>query len=124
MEKLSISVLLIRIIIGIIFMVHGFNKLRDLDSWGKFMGTFGIPKTMSNIVALVEFLGGLLILLGIFTKTSSVVMIIFMLFAIFLVHKNKGFSNEKGGYEYQLLIIVCCLVLAICGGGRYKLYKY
>lgn len=108
--------------LGVIFMVHGYSKLKDSTSWEKFMATFGLPTMMANAIALVEFLGGLFILLGIFTKISSLIMIIFMIFAIILVHKDKGFLGEKGGYEYQLLIIVCCVVLAICGGGIYKVY--
>ena len=116
------SLLLIRIMLGVIFMVHGFSKLKDPISWEKFMATFGLPKIMANAIALIEFLGGLFILLGVFTKISSIAMIIFMLFAIFLVHKDKGFLAQKGGYEYQLLIIVCCVVVALNGGGLYRVY--
>lgn len=102
-------------------MVHGFNKLKDLNSWGKFMATFGIPKLASDAVAFIEFVGGVFILLGIFTKFSALGMIGFMVAAILLVHRNKGFLAKKGGYEYQLLILVSCVVLGLCGGGRYIL---
>lgn len=121
MEKVDLSLLLIRIMLGIIFMVHGYNKLKDLKSWGNYMSTIGIPKMASDAIALFEFIGGLLICLGIFAKFSALGMIIFMISAIWLVHRNKGFLAEKGGYEYQLLIIVCCVVLVICGGGKYAI---
>ncbi len=67
--------------------------------------------------AFSEFLGGILILLGLLTRVGAFLIACVMLTAIASVHWPSGFFAGKGGYEYPLALLAMCLALLISGGG-------
>lgn len=125
----SLGHLLLRIVLGIVFIVHGVQKVfglfggSGLEKWSSYMATFSIPKPIAILVAVAEVLFGITILLGIFTKVSSIIAFIFMLFAMFMVHTKNGFFVQKNGYEYALVLAIASLSLFFTGGGEYALTK-
>ena len=75
------------------------------------------------LVGLVEFLGGIFLILGLFVNLISVLLIIDMVVAILLVHIPKGFLISNGGYEFPLALLAGLVTLAILGQGKLSLQK-
>ena len=123
----DIGLLLLRIVLGIVFFVHGTQKVfgwfggSGLEKWGDYLSTFSSPKHLSPLIAIAELLFGITILVGVFTKISSLVAFVFMIFAIFLAHYKNGFFVNKGGYEYALVLAVASLVLFFTNAGKYSI---
>ena len=120
----DIALLALRVTLGLVFMMHGAQKL-----FGAFggPGLGGVTKMMGPVLGVLvsvgEFFGGLGILLGFLTRFSAASIIVIMLGAIATVHlKNGFFMNWEGkqageGYEYHLLVIGMCLTLLLAGPG-------
>lgn len=107
------GVTLIRLIVGLIFVVHGYQKVKNNGKWVDYLDDFGIPDNLAKMVAYLELIAGVALILNVLTNLTAMVMSVFMAAAIFMVHRNKGFFVEKGGYEYALLILICCLAIAL-----------
>ena len=115
----------LRVVLGIIFLVHGWQKLFGFGFHGVagFFGTLGIPlpAITSIVVTLVEFFGGLALLLGLFTRWAAILIAIDMFGAIFFVHLKNGFFNHVQGYEYPLILAVSALSFVWGGPGPLSL---
>ena len=119
---------LLRVVLGVIFMYHGYLKLFVP---GGFTGTVGfltmlkipVPLYSALLVSVIEFAGGLFLLLGMVTKWSSLLLIIDMLVAFFMVHLKNGLLVSKGGYEFVLLILAGLVVVLANGAGSFSLGK-
>lgn len=105
----------IRILVGTIFMVHGYPKLIDIAGTQGFFSQIGLPPELAVLIGLLEFIGGLVLILGILTRISSALLIGDMLGATLIVKLPKGFA---GGYEFDLLLLAGCVGLLIMGPGR------
>jgi putative oxidoreductase len=119
--------------IGFGFAVHGYAKLsRGPAGFGKILAAIGVPApaVMAWVTSLLEFFGGVFIMIGALVVPLSVPLIIVMLTAIFSVHLQNGFSTVKlkavsssgaefgaPGYEMNLLYIAGLLTLAWSGPG-------
>jgi len=124
------SLTLLRIVLGIIFIYHGYAKLfmkGALPTTAQFFAAVGIPlaNQAAVLVAFAEFVGGLLLIFGLLTRWTSVVLIIEMLVALFKVHLKQGFfiSPPAYGYEFVLLILAVLVVLLVNGPGALALGK-
>lgn len=111
----------LRVVIGIVFLVHGGQKL---FVWGfggvaGFLGQVGIPFPMlaAVVVSLVESLGGLSLLLGLFTRWAAIPLAINMLVAILTVHLRAGFFLPNG-YEFALTLLGATVALGLLGSGE------
>ncbi len=129
--KEDIALLALRIVVGLAFMVHGSQKLFGMFGGGGIQGTakfFSMihlePATLMALLAgSAEFFGGLALVLGFFTRYAAVALIVTMLVAIVTVHLPKGFFAFKGGYEYNLMLIMIFMYLLFNGPGKYSLEK-
>ncbi len=124
----------LRLIIGFGFMAHGWAKLsRGPAGFAKLLDQIGapLPEATAWVSTLIEIVGGLAILAGVFVAVVSVPLIVMMLVAMFTVHLRYGFSaiNTIGlttdgpqfgppGYEVNLLYIAGLLALILGGAGR------
>lgn len=104
----------IRVMVGIAFMAHGYPKLTDMAGTQEFFGKIGLPVEMAILIGLLEFIGGLVLLLGVLTRISSALLIGNMIGAIMLVKISRGFV---GGAELDLLLLAGCASLLITGPG-------
>lgn len=118
--------LLLRLILGGLFIGHGTQKLfgwfggHGLEGTGQFFeGSLGLRPGKHHALAagLSETGGGSLILLGAATPLASAALIATMLTAINRVHLKNGPWASDGGYEYNLLMIGAALALAETGPG-------
>ena len=118
--------LLARITVGWVFIESGWGKLHHLDKVTAFFSELGLPAPgfQAHLVASTEFLGGMLLLAGLFTRLASCPLIIIMVVAI-LTTKHEdlhGFSDLIGFSEtlYMLLLFW----LAVAGAGAASLDKW
>jgi len=121
---------LLRAVLGVIFTYHGYGKLFAPGGFAGAVGFFaaiGIPlaKYAALLVAVVEFFGGIFLLLGMVTKLSAVLLFIEMLVAFFKVHFKNGLaiSPTAYGYEFVLLILAALVVIMVNGAGKFSLGK-
>ena len=105
----------IRAAIGVIFVVHGSGKF-DPGFVG-FLNQIGIPTEMQFLLALAEFVAGILLIIGILTRISASVLSMVMLGAIFHV-KRADHLIGQGGYELDLVILAGVLSIIVAGPGR------
>ena len=123
MEEKSLVYLAIRIIVGVIFIYHGFSKIGSgYDSWINYITGEGIPKHIGTFAAIFEILIGVAILFGLYTHLAALGGLIFMIIAIYIAHRKDPILGEKG-IGYQILIFILCIGLAITGGGKFSLIK-
>ncbi|HXN50223.1 MAG TPA: DoxX family protein [Bryobacteraceae bacterium] len=117
----GLGIALLRWIVGVVFLVHGGQKLFvfHLAGTAAFFAKAGIPlpEVSAVVVTLVEFLGGAALILGIGTRAASVLLAVNMLGAIYFVHGRNGFFLQSGGYEYALAMLVSNVSLALTGPG-------
>ncbi|WP_363463380.1 DoxX family protein [Halogeometricum borinquense] len=130
-RETDVSSLLLRLGLGVVFAVHGFGKL-DIGPLANGAGVSGVtgfftqlgiplPGIMAWIVTLVEVVGGLLLLLGVFTRVASFLLAVDMAVATVLVHLPNGFGVGDGGVEFTLVLFLGVLALVFLGPGRYSL---
>ena len=125
------AVFILRITIGIIFLVHGMKKLFGAFGGGGVDGTIQLVANMGFTPAglwawaliLAEFLGGIFLILGILPRLSALSIAIIMIVAIVKIHGPRGFFAMQGGFEYQLLILASCISIMLTGGGRLSLFN-
>lgn len=110
---------LIRLVIAIIFIRHGWLKLDDMAGTIQFFGSIGLPALFAYVVALVEFLGGILMLLGVWTTLIAWLFVAIMVAAIAFVKGSHGF----GASEFELLLLVSALSVAYLPIGKFTYKK-
>ncbi|MEK7176838.1 MAG: DoxX family protein [Patescibacteria group bacterium] len=117
--------LVLRLALGTVFAWHGYDKIFTIGHEGVtgFLGSLGLPlpSLMAYILAYGEFIGGLLLIVGLFTHWAAKFGLIVALVAFFTVHVSNGFSIANGGYEFIMLIGAASLSLLITGAGKYSL---
>ncbi|KZZ83077.1 MULTISPECIES: DoxX family protein [Bacillaceae] len=126
---MDIALLILRLVIGLTFMAYGSQKLfgwfggYGLNGTAQWMESLGMkPGKVAAVGAgASELLGGLLLVLGLWTGIGAALIILTMVVAIATVHGKNGYWNGKGGFEYNLLIIAAALVLALAGPGSISL---
>ena len=117
----------LRIALGVIFMAHGGQKLfgwlggKGLEGTAGFFVKLGLTPGMlwAALAGLGEFGGGLLVLLGLFTRLGALSIALVMLVAILKVHWGAFFM--PAGIEFTASLFVAAMALLITGGGRFSL---
>jgi putative oxidoreductase len=127
------SPLLLRLIVGVGFLMHGYAKLlRGPDTFAVVLHTLGVPlpHLFAWLTTFVELAGGLAVLIGAFVPIVSVPMAVVLLTALFTIHRPYGFFSVKlvevtstgtkfgsVGYEIILLYLAALGALALGGAG-------
>lgn len=116
--------LVLRLAVGAIFFMHGYQKLMLMGIPGVtgMLASMGFPAPAFFAVVLiaVELIGGIMLVLGAFTRLAAKLTAIVAFVALVMVHLPKGFFLGTGGYEYILLILAVSSVLVIMGGGKWS----
>jgi len=123
-----IALPLLRLVMGLILMPHGCQKLFGWFGgmgFGKFADFFDkigwYPASFwLTLVALTELVGGFMLAVGFLTRFAAAAIFIFMINAVWFT-SGKGFFWTTGGLEYSLLIGMVALVFLIKGGGRFSI---
>jgi len=123
------SGLALRVPLGLIFAAHGAQKLfgwfggYGLEGTGQWMASIGLEPgyLMALAAGSAEFFGGLLLLLGLLTRPTALVLAVTMLVAILSVHIGNGLFMSNNGYEFGLALLAGSISLLISGAGRLSL---
>lgn len=117
------GLLLIRVALGLVFVMHGWMKLTVLGVAGTagFLASLGIPLPTVNAVLItsVELAGGLLFALGAGTRIVGTLLAFSMFVAFATVHAANGFFLPNG-YEFVLTLALVSIAVVITGAGRYS----
>jgi putative oxidoreductase len=117
----GVALAIVRIIIGVMFIAHGYQKLFvfGLDGITAGFTKMGapMPTITGPLVTFLEFFGGIGLVIGFLTRLIALGLAIEMLGAIFIVHLANGFFLPTG-YEFALTLMVTSLALVIGGPGR------
>ncbi len=118
---------LVRIATGLMLVPHGAQKLfgwfggYGIEATGQFFAAkLGQPPSFALLAGLIEFVGGLLLALGLLTRAVAALVVGLMTVAIVHVHLRAGFSWTSGGYEYPLLWGLVALSFVLRGGGHFS----
>jgi putative oxidoreductase len=126
-SAVDVALLIGGVIVGVVFMAHGAQKLFGAFGGPGLSATVGMLGPLGYLVAIGEFFGGLGLVVGFLSRFSAASIIVIMLGAIAMVHGKVGFfmnwmGNQGGeGFEYHLLATAILVVILIAGPGRYAL---
>ncbi|HEY7609468.1 MAG TPA: DoxX family protein [Alphaproteobacteria bacterium] len=114
---------MVRLGAGLILAVHGWRKIllrpaTYVDAFAK-MG-FESPMRLFYFLILVEFVGGLAVAVGFFTRFFAAAAAIEMAYIMFALYLPNGFSWTARGYEFVLLWGLVFVAIWLRGGGPYS----
>jgi putative oxidoreductase len=114
------GITILRVMVGIVFLAHGGQKV-FVYGFSGVQGPFGqmgipMPTVMGPFVALLELVGGLLLVVGVGTRWVSILLAIEMAVAVLKVHLSHGFFLP-GGFEYALMMFAASCAVALEGPG-------
>jgi len=117
------GIALLRIVVGGIFVAHGAQKLFvfGIPGLAGFLGQAGVPFPLPSAVAVTaaEFLGGLALVAGLFTRWAALPIAFSMLVAALTVHLKAGFFLPNGA-EYVLTLLAASVALSLTGSGAFS----
>lgn len=118
------TLLVVRVVMGVAFILHGWPKIQNPMGWMNAMGGEGVPSFLQALAALAEFGGGIALLLGLLTPLAALGIVCQMLGALFMVHFPMGhpFVAATGGpsYELPLVYLALAILLLVRGPGRWS----
>ncbi|MGA7558459.1 MAG: DoxX family protein [Terriglobales bacterium] len=129
----DVALTILRLVLGVIFLAHGSQKMLGWFGGYGFHGTMGffehigMPAPVAFLVICTEFFGGLGLIVGLLTRIAALGIGVEMIGAIFMVHLQNGFfmnwfGTQKGeGFEYHLLVIAMAAALLLRGAGAFSL---
>jgi putative oxidoreductase len=121
----DVALLLLRAMVGIVFIVGGWKHLRNPEARSK---DIGMSKGFTIFLGAAEFAGGLGLVFGVFAQLAAIGLILIMLGAIqkkiFVWQTGFWGSSGTNGWSYDTMLIVMNLVIVTTGGGNLSLMKW
>src|SRR5579864_4045496 len=110
-----------RLTVGAIMLVHGSHKVfGGLHHHAQMVAGLGLPAWLGYVSAFAEFLGGLMLLVGFFTRVAACVVCFDLIVAIWKVHWHNGLTGDHG-YEFPLALATLAFALIFFGAGPISL---
>ena len=128
----SLAELLLRVVLGVVFMSHGYPKLFKAPGPAGFaaqLKNINVPAPLlfAYVVGSVEFFGGFLVIVGLLTRAASVLIAINMIVAMWKIKFKTGLVTKvmeggwAGGYELDLALCSIAVSLALTGPGVFSI---
>lgn len=115
---------MMRVTLGILFLAHGIAKFQmGLGNVAGWFSSIGIPGFLGYVVAVIELVGGIALILGLFTRYVSGIFVIMLIGAIFTAKLSGGLmgNGQGAGYELDIAFILVALHLAFAPTTRLSL---
>jgi len=117
-----LGLLFLRVALGVVFIFHGYPKL--FSSTQQMMGFFqhvGLPGYFVFIAGVFEFFGGILLIIGLFTRIASFLLTIEMIVALWKAHGLFSHPSAVDNYQFPLVCCAGAFALATIGAGLISL---
>jgi putative oxidoreductase len=129
MRMFNIGLLILRVTLGLVMAGHGAQKLfgwwggEGIAGFGGWLESMGMrpARAWAVLAALIEFVGGLAVAVGLVTPIAALLLAGTLLVAILLAHLPNGFWNASGGYEYPLVLVASLVAISLTGPGFYSI---
>ncbi|MGA8026696.1 MAG: DoxX family protein [Bryobacteraceae bacterium] len=116
-----LALFVMRLALGAVMVGHGYQKVfGGLHHHAQFVASLGLPAWTAYLSAFTEFFGGILVLIGLFTRAAALAICIDLSVAIAKVHFHNGLMGN-GGYEFPLALACIAFALVFFGGGAIAL---
>jgi len=119
----DLGLLLLRLMVGLIFVTSGYNHLKDPEARAK---SIDMSKGFAIFLGVAELAGGLGVAFGVLTQLAAIGLILIMFGAIQkkIFSWHTGFWGEKAsGWHYDLMIVLMSVVILFTNGGSYVLMR-
>lgn len=113
----SLSLLIARVLLGLLFVVAGLGKLGDVSGFAGYMASGGVPAFLAWPVVLLEILGGLAVILGFQTRIAALALAAFCVLSGVLYHFDPADQMQMTTMLKNLAIAGGFVALAIAGPG-------
>jgi len=126
--RAGLGLTVVRMLVGIIFMAHGAQKLfglfggYGLQGTGQWMESIGLAPgyLMALLSGSAEFFGGLALVIGLLARPAALALSVTLVVAIFSVHIGNGLFMSNNGYEFALALLAGTVAVLIEGAGRFS----
>jgi putative oxidoreductase len=118
----SLALLILRVVMGAAFLLHGWPKIQNPTDWMSFMGESAPPGVMQALAAAAEFVGGAALIIGLLTRLTCVFLGGTMVGALALAHlpaRHPFVSTDGPSFELAAVYLACSIVFFVLGPGRF-----
>jgi len=115
-----LALLAVRLTLGTVMTIHGYHKVfGGLHEFAHMVGSMGLPSWLGYVSAFTELLGGVLLLVGFFTRPAAFAICLNLCVAIWKVHLHNGLmgSPDRPGFEFPLAAATLAFALIFFGAG-------
>ncbi|MHB8154430.1 MAG: DoxX family protein [Candidatus Omnitrophota bacterium] len=127
---LNWGILVLRLGIGVMFLAHGLQKAfgffggPGIKGFSQMLSGLGFAPAIpwAYLAAYTEALGGIFLIMGLYTRSSAAMLLVLIVVAAIKVHLGKGFFLSNGGFEYTFVIAAACLSLILLGPGKFSIF--
>ncbi|MDN4620260.1 DoxX family protein [Paenibacillus sp. PsM32] len=112
-RNVELGLFIVRVLTGVIFLLHGFSKFQGgIGGTTGFFQSIGLPGFLAPVVAIIEILGGLLLILGLLTRIAGAALTVIMIGVLLTAKAGQPFMM---GTEFDYLLLFTSLQLALTG---------
>jgi putative oxidoreductase len=123
-RSIAAGTLLLRVALGTMFIAHALLKyyVFSLPGTAQFFGSLGLPPALGYLTFYAELVGGVLLILGVYTRPVALALVPVLIGATW-AHAGNGwlFTAPNGGWEYPLFLTIAALAQALLGDGALAL---
>lgn len=121
-RRIDLAAALLRTGLGVMFIAHARLKYSvfTLPRTAQFFESLGLPGFLGYATFAAELVGGVMLVLGLYTRTVVAALLPVLLAALW-VHIGNGwlFSAPKGGWEYPAFLVLAAVVVGLLGNGAF-----
>lgn len=121
-RNIAAGALVLRLALGAMFIAHALLKyyVFTLPGTAQFFASLGLPAALGYVTFYAELVGGVLLLLGVYTRYVAIALLPILLGATW-AHAGNGwvFTAQNGGWEYPAFLTVAAIVQALIGDGAF-----
>jgi uncharacterized membrane protein YphA (DoxX/SURF4 family) len=123
-KNADLGLLLLRLAVGVIFLAHGWAKFAAMGDTITFFAKLGMPAVVAYAVAFIELVGGIALILGIYTELAALALVIVMAVALVYVKMATFKLGLLGGYELDLVLLAANLTILFSGPGQHHVMRH